>query len=226
MASSRPTPTWWVPAGLVALSTIPVVSGTLRVVELAGGPVTMPAKPALLESPAAVVVHIAASVPFVLLGAFQLSAGVRRRWPRWHRRAGRVLVPLGLAAALSALWMNQFYVDPDGRNELLYAFRWLFGSLMLWSLVLGVRAVVRRDFRAHQAWMTRAYAVGLGAGTQAFTLGVGQGLFGTTDLTTAVFQAAGWTLNLAVAEWAIRRTRHHPPLRKAKQHDHHLTSTR
>jgi len=205
MARRRPTSTWWVPTGLLALSAIPVASGTLRLVELAGGPVTMPAKPALLESPAAVVVHIVASVPFVLLGALQLAGGVRRRWPAWHRRAGRVVVPLGLAAALSALWMNQFYVEPDGRNELLYAFRWLFGSLMLWSLVLGLRAVRRRDFPAHQAWMTRAYAIGLGAGTQAFTLGVGQGVFGTTDLTTAVFQGAGWALNLAVAEWAIRR---------------------
>jgi Predicted membrane protein (DUF2306) len=114
---------------------------------------------------------------------------------------------------VSALWMNQFYVEPEGRNELLYVFRLLFGSLMLWSLVLGVRAVHRRDFRTHMAWMTRAYAIGLGAGTQAFTLGLGQGVFGTTPLTTAVFQAAGWVVNLAVAEWVIRRSRRHPAVR-------------
>ena len=216
--------TWRVSAGLVALSAIPVVSGTLRIVELAGGPVTMPDKPALLDSPAAVVVHIVSAIPFVLLGALQFSAGVRRRWPRWHRRAGRLLVPLGLTAALSALWMNQFYVEPAGRNELLYVVRLLFGSLMLWSLVLGVRAVRRRDFRAHGAWLTRAYAIGLGAGTQAFTLGIGQGVFGTTDLTTAVFQGLGWAVNLAVAEWAIRRSpaRHHPSTRTKEDHDHHI----
>lgn len=223
MASDRST--WWVPAGLVALSTIPVVSGTLRLVELAGGPVTLPAKEVLLESPAAVVVHIAASIPFVLLGASQLSTGIRRRWPGWHRRTGRLLVPLGLAAASSALWMNQFYVEPGGRNELLYLVRLGFGSLMLWSLVLGVRAVRQRDFRTHQAWMTRAYAVGLGAGTQAFTLGVGQGVFGTTDLTTALFQGAGWAINLAVAEWAIRRSRRHTPSRTEKHHDHHVRAS-
>lgn len=218
--------TWRVSAGLVALSAIPVVSGTLRIVELAGGPVTMPDKPALLDSPAAVVVHLVSAIPFVLLGALQLSGGVRRRWPGWHRRAGRLLVPLGLTAALSALWMNQFYVDPDGRNELLYVFRLFFASLMVWSLVLGVQAVRRRDFRAHGAWMIRAYAIGLGAGTQAFTLGFGQGVFGTTDLTTAVFQGLGWAVNLAVAEWAIRRSPRHPSQRTETRHDHRVRSAR
>jgi len=208
--------TWRVPAGLVALSLIPAASGTLRVVELLGGPVTMPAKQALLDSPVPVFVHIVTAIPFVLLGALQISSGVRRRWPRWHRRAGRLIVPLGVAAALSALWMNQFYVEPDGRNELLYVFRLFFASLMLWSLLLAVQAVRRRDFRTHGAWMMRAYAVGLGAGTQAFTLGFGQGVFGTTPLTTAVFQAAGWAVNLAVAEWVIRRPRSRPRRTVAK----------
>jgi hypothetical protein len=32
-----------------------------------------------------------------------------------------------------------------------------------------------------------------------------QGIFGTTELTTALFQALAWVINLAVAEWALRR---------------------
>ena len=203
---------WRVSGGLLAVAAIPVVSGTLRVVELLGGPTTLPFKAPMAESPVPVLIHIATAIPFVLLGALQFSAGIRRRWPVWHRRSGRVLVPLGLAAALSALWMNQFYVDPEGRNDLLYAFRLLFGSLMIWSLVLGLQAIRRRDIRRHQAWMTRAYAIGLGAGTQAFTLGIGQGVFGETPFTTALFQATGWVLNLSVAEWFLRR-----PTRQANE---------
>jgi hypothetical protein len=53
--------------------------------------------------------------------------------------------------------------------------------------------------------MTRAYALALGAGTQVLTLGFGQGIFGKTEITTAVFQALAWVVNLAVAEWALRR---------------------
>ena len=35
-------PTWRVPAALVALGTVPVVAGTLRLVELSGGAETLP----------------------------------------------------------------------------------------------------------------------------------------------------------------------------------------
>ena len=75
------------------------------------------------------------------------------------------------------------------------------------SIVLGFTAIRRRDIAAHRAWMVRAYALGVGAGTQAFTQGIGEALFGTGDLSTAVSMIAGWVINLAVAEWAIRRPR-------------------
>ncbi|MGH8966278.1 MAG: DUF2306 domain-containing protein, partial [Actinomycetes bacterium] len=50
----------------------------------------------------------------------------------------------------------------------------------------------------------RSYAIGLVAGTQVFTLGVGGTVLGTGDLTTALLMGAAWAVNLAVAEWAIR----------------------
>jgi uncharacterized membrane protein len=196
---------WRVPAGLIALGAIPIVFGTLRVVELLGGPETMPVRERFVDSPVPVVLHIVCAIPYVVLGALQFSASLRRRRPAWHRRSGRLLVPLGLVVALSALWMNQFYVDPEGRNELLYVFRLGFGTAMVWSIILGLVAVRRRDFARHRVWMTRAYAIALGAGTQTITLGFGQGIFGTTELTTAVFQALAWVINLAVAEWGLRR---------------------
>ena len=196
---------WRLPAGLMALGAIPIVFGSLRVIELLGGPETMPVQARFTDSPVPVVLHIASAIPYLVLGAFQFSASLRRRRPAWHRRTGRLLVPLGLTVALSALWMNQFYVDPEGRNELLYVFRLLFGTAMAWSILLGLVAVRRRDFARHRVWMTRAYAIALGAGTQVFTLGFGQAIFGKTELTTAVLQALAWVINLAVAEWALRR---------------------
>jgi uncharacterized RDD family membrane protein YckC len=57
----------------------------------------------------------------------------------------------------------------------------------------------------HRAWMTRAYALALGAGTQVFTLGIGKAVFGTSELTTDLSLGAGWAINLAVAEYIIRR---------------------
>ena len=37
------------------------------------------------------------------------------------------------------------------------------------SLALGVTTVLKGDIAAHKAWMLRAYAIGMGAGTQVFT---------------------------------------------------------
>jgi hypothetical protein len=72
------------------------------------------------------------------------------------------------------------------------------------SIILGFNAIRRRDVARHQAWMARAYALALGAGTQVMTLGIGKALFGTGDLTTALMLGAGWGINLALVEYIIR----------------------
>jgi Predicted membrane protein (DUF2306) len=97
--------TGWVPFALVALVLVPAIAGSLRLVEVFGGPHVMPANPRITASPVPVVVHIVCAIGYAILGAFQFSAARRRR-PGWHRVAGRVLVVLGLAVAFSALWMT------------------------------------------------------------------------------------------------------------------------
>jgi len=215
--SSRAARSWQLPLGLVLLSMIPVVSGGLRLIELAGGPELMPDNPRIDASPAPVVVHIAAAALYALLGAFQFSTRLRRRHPGWHRRAGRILVPAGALAALSGVWMTLFYSDAPG-GLLLWAVRLLVGAAMAASVGLGFAAIRRRDIAAHRAWMIRAYALGLGAGTQAFTEGIGEAIAGahSGDLTKALSLAAGWAVNAAVAEWVIRRkpTRRAAPRRR------------
>ena len=54
--------------------------------------------------------------------------------------------------------------------------------------------------------MTRAYAIGLGAGTQVLTFLPFTLLLGTPSRPMhTVLMAAGWAINLAVAEAVIRR---------------------
>jgi uncharacterized membrane protein len=208
-AAARPTrstrSTGWVPFALVALVLVPAIAGSLRLVELAGGPHLMPANPRISASPVPVVVHIVCAVVYAIVGAFQFSAALRRRRPGWHRVAGRVVVVLGLAVAFSALWMTQFYPRQPGTGELAYVFRLGFGSTMAASIILGFTAIRRGDVARHRAWMTRAYALALGAGTQVFTQGIGTAVFGTSELTTDLSLGAGWAINLAVAEYIIRR---------------------
>ena len=91
-------------------------------------------------------------------------------------------------------------------SEVLLVVRLIFGSAMLASIVLAVLAIRRRDFPGHGAWMTRGYAIALGAGTQVFTLLPGILLFGAADeLPRTVLMTAGWVINVAVAEYVIRR---------------------
>jgi uncharacterized membrane protein len=198
----------WVPFALIALVLIPAIFGSLRLIGLAGGPQLMPADPRMTTSPLPVIVHILSALTYAVIGAFQFSARFRRRRPGWHRAAGRILVVLGLAVAVSALWMTLFYPRQPGTGMVAYLFRLTFGSGMAASIILGVTAIRRRDIVHHRAWMTRAYALALGAGTQVFTKGIGPAIFGTSQLVLDLSLGAGWVINLAVAEYIIRRPAH------------------
>lgn len=203
-SGSRPGSSWPVPAALVALTLFPLVAGSLRLLELAGGPQLLPANPRVDASPVPVVLHVAAAAVYAVAGAFQFPARIRRAHRAWHRRAGRVLVGAGLVVAGSGLWMTLFYPGAPG-GDLLWTIRIVASSAMGAGILLGLAAIRRRDFAAHRAWMIRAYALAVAAGTQVFTQGIGDAVFGTSDLSTALSVGSGWLVNAAVAEWIIRR---------------------
>lgn len=195
-----------VPGALVALSAIPVVAGSLRLLQLAGGPQVLPADPRFAGLALPLVVHIVGATTYAVLGALQFAPRFRRRHWTWHRRAGRVLAVAGLCVAGSALWMTMAYSQKPGTGDVLFVFRLVFASAMAGCLVLGFNAARRRDIPAHRAWMVRAYAIGLAAGTQALTEGLGGAVFGTGELRGDLAKGAGWVINLAIAEWALSST--------------------
>lgn len=212
--STAPRSDFLIPGGLLLLGLVPIVAGANRVAQLAGGGEVTPDNARFFAAPVLVVLHIVSSALYCLAGAFQFAPGFRHRHPRWHRAAGRLLLPGGLLAALSALGLTHALplgnlegpqpADFDGRY--LYALRLIVGSAMTLFLVLGVTTILTRDFRRHGAWMIRAYALGLGAGTQALTH-LPWFLFPDMrgELARTLCMAAGWALNAAVAEWVIAR---------------------
>ena len=197
---------WLIPAGLIALSLVPAIAGSVRLAELAGGADITPENARFFAAPLPVVMHIPAAIIYSILGAFQFSPGFRRRHRAWHRVAGRILIPCALIVALSGLWMALFYAWPAGDGQLVYLERLVFGSAMVVSIVLGLYAIKRRDFVSHGDWMMRAYAIGLGAGTQVLThlpwFLLVDGKPG--ELPRGVMMGAGWIINVVVAEWIIR----------------------
>ena len=197
---------WWVPAGLVLLSVIPLTIGAIHLYQLVNGIEITTPNARIFASPAPVVTHIISAAVYALLGAFQFVSRLWQRGLKWHRWVGRLLLPFGLLVGFSGLWMTLFYPYPEGASKLLYVLRLFFGSGMVLSIILGFISIRKRDVNQHQAWMTRAYAIGMGAGTQVLTGMAGALILGKVNqFENALLMGVAWVINLAVAEWSIRK---------------------
>ncbi|GAA2157922.1 MULTISPECIES: DUF2306 domain-containing protein [Glycomyces] len=205
----RPRREWPIAAGLLLLAFVPALAGAFRVTEIASGATPTAENARFMQMPLPVVVHIVAALVYATIGAFQFLPRLRRRHNAWHRFAGRyLLVPAGLLVAASGLWMTAFYDTPAIDDRAVAASRYLVGGLMLAFLVLGAAAIRRRDYAAHGAWMMRAYALALGAGTQVLTSGPPMLLFGEpSELARLLQMDAAWLINALVAELVIARRR-------------------
>jgi Predicted membrane protein (DUF2306) len=114
--------------------------------------------------------------------------------------------------------MTLTYPWANADGEAVYVARLIFGTGMAAALVLGVSAILKGNIPAHKAWMLRAYAIGMGAGTQVLThlpwfLLVGQ----PTEAPRAVLMIGAWVLNLTVAEWLIRKQNGAPNSRPTRR---------
>jgi uncharacterized membrane protein len=192
---------------LLALSAVPLVAGGVRLAQLATGHLDA-SNARFGQAPWPVTLHILAATLFSVLGAFQLDPSWRAKAPRWHRSAGAVALVSGLVVAASGAYMAMTYAIPEAlQGPLLRVTRLVVGGGMFVSLMLALRAIYARRFEAHGAWMLRAYALGMGAGTQVlvflpfelFLAGPVQGL------PRDILMVAAWGLNLVAAELLILR---------------------
>lgn len=197
---------WRVPCALIALTIVPVLAGSARLAQLASGETAIGDSARFSASPTPIILHIIAASIFGVLGALQFVPQFRSRGTRWHRTAGRLVLPSGFVVALTGLWMTQFYQPIATDSTLLYATRLAVGGAMLVALSMAIFALRRRAFHAHGDWMIRAYALGMGAGTQVLTHLPWFLLIGPPGPTSrALLMGAGWAINIAVAEWTIQR---------------------
>ena len=196
---------WLVPAGLLLLSVVPAGGGIYRVLDVSLGGEVTPANARFFDAPTPVVLHGVACFLFAVLGAFQFSPGARRNLRR-HRLRGAIFVPSALVVAVTGLWMEATYDLPAHDGALLSVLRAVFGVGMIATTFLGIRALLERRFAAHGAWMMRTYAIGMGAGTQVVVLLPWMLLVGDPGvLQRALLMGAGWGINVAFAEWILRR---------------------
>lgn len=195
----------WIPIGLVVLGAFPALAGVVRLLSF-GGHVALPDTARFAAHPGVLALHVASALTFSVVGAAQFWPGLRAHRPRLHRVLGRILVPAGFGTALAGLATMLAYAPAPNTGPVLHALRALSGLALLAFLALGTRAIGTRDFRAHAAWMTRAYAFAAAPGVQAAVLA--PLLFGAgidSELTYTAGMAFGWATSLAVSEWRVRR---------------------
>src|SRR5690349_13697435 len=103
---------WLTPILLILLSLVPVIAGSVRVFQLSTGTASNE-HARFVTDPVPVITHIVSATLFAILGALQFAPSLRKRSSDWHRKVGRALIPLGLATALSGLWMTLVYPWPE-----------------------------------------------------------------------------------------------------------------
>lgn len=162
-------------------------------------------------------VHIVASGLALALGPWQFSKRLRTRHRRMHRWVGRTYMITLALGSVAAFIMSMF-------NSVGISGFFGFASLAVlwgWTALRGYKAARARQFRDHEAWMIRNFALTYAAVTLRLWLGLlimVQLPFSDGREFTDIFnQAYGplpylcWIPNIVVAEFMVRR-RHLPSL--------------
>jgi uncharacterized membrane protein len=149
------------------------------------------------------IIHVIAAVTALVVAPVQFVALVRRRWPAFHRFAGRLyLLPCAVGAPAGFVLALGTTLGPVAGSG--FAVLALLSAGFTW---LGWRSAVERRFEAHREWMLRSYAMTAAAIT--LRLMIPASAWAGLDFVASyqVIAWLSWTTNLALAEFYIRRGR-------------------
>ena len=193
--------------GLILLSLIPAIAGIARTLQIIYNQ-TAADNLRFISNPTPALVHIISSAIFSILGAFQFSKKFRINYPQSHKYSGRLLLAMAFLVSISGLWMTYVYPPVNHDGKFVYIFRLIVGYSILFFLFQSIRTLLRKNFLSHGIWMTRAYALSLGAGTQVFTH-IPIFIFPTIqgEISRAIAMGMGWIINIAIAELIINKQR-------------------
>lgn len=188
---------------------IPIMMAGVRVVQIPFGGLPRDSL-RLAVAPLSFFAHALAGVLFGVLGPLQFTRVLHGKFDRLHRLTGRVFGAAGVFLGLSGL--SLLAQVQNASTLLLDGFRVLAGAALVIAIWRGISAARARDILRHRAWMIRAYAIGMGSGTVALVMfpiyiATGQPI---TGLLSDIVFVGWWALNIALAEWIIRRARTAP----------------
>ncbi len=147
--------------------------------------------------------HVFTSMFALLAGFTQFSRFFLNRFPIWHRRIGYVyMIDVLFVTGPSGLIMA-WYANGGWSSQLAFmvlAILWIFTTAQSW------RMAMKRDFRGHQAFIIRSYALTLSALTLRAWKWLIIGIFVLRPMD--VYRIVAWlgfVPNLLFAEWYIAR---------------------
>lgn len=113
------------------------------------------------RSTAGIAIHFLGGGIILILGCLQLLAGMRKKYPKIHRIAGRVYVLASIATAAGGLIFIALK-GTIGGTVMDVAFTG-YGLLMLLAAVQTIRFARAGDFDRHRAWAIRLFALAIGS---------------------------------------------------------------
>ncbi|GAA6159124.1 DUF2306 domain-containing protein [Ruegeria sp. HU-ET01832] len=109
----------------------------------------------------AMLVHIFAGTVLVALVPLQVLPGLRRKYTRFHRILGRVLVTLALITGLAGMT----YIPLRGTigGPVMSAAFFLYGLCLFTAALMAARMALNKDRAGHWAWGLRLFWLALGS---------------------------------------------------------------
>jgi uncharacterized membrane protein len=147
-----------------------------------------------------ILIHVAASLVALALGPWQFIPALRRR-KALHRGIGFVYFLAVFVGAISGLF-TAFIAQGGLVSRIGFV---VLSLLWILSAIAALRAIKRGDYRLHEGWAIRSFALTFAAVTIRLQLGAG---FASGQRFEDFYWMLSWTCwipNLLVAEWLIRR---------------------
>jgi hypothetical protein len=155
--------------------------------------------------------HGVAGACALLVAPAQFSDRLRKRYPRWHRIAGRFYVVAVLVLAPLGAYIEYFEERLGSARSFTVATA-ADAALLLATTGIAFFYALKRKIPQHRQWMTRSYAVALVFFESRFILGVtGWEALGDTAAETVVWACLAFAVLFAdlVNQWQDS----HAPLR-------------
>jgi uncharacterized membrane protein len=159
-----------------------------------------------LEHPLITAVHMLSGILFIALAPLQFTKKIRLKNLSLHRRLGKVLMVCALVSGVYGLVAAVAFPAFGGLAS--EASAWFFGPIFIFSILRAFWCARNKKILQHREWMIRAFALGLGVGTQRvilIMLMVGSDYSFETSFGPALW--LGFGLNLLIAEYWINASR-------------------